>query len=171
AGEDAAAEESSDRVLRDPGEPPADERQAAALVLRVGDVELRRIAGIRPAVERRVPVGTERRRRVERDAPRPPEDADVVVEERARVAAGEEQHPKAPNVASTKPTQRKARRTMCGSASSHLTSQRHRESGSSSEPSTDTGYVFMSRVCGPRPWLRNPASHGTGTEAGDTLPP
>src|SRR5437764_810827 len=33
--------------------------------------------------------------------------------------------------------------TKCGSASNHLTSQRHRLSGSSSEPVTVTGYVFM----------------------------
>ena len=83
----AAGEDAGDHVLRDAREPPADQRQAPALMRRVVDLEPRRIVGDVGERERRVAVGAVRGVRVERDAPRPAQHPDVEIEDPARVAA------------------------------------------------------------------------------------
>ena len=44
------AEDAGDAELRDPEQPPADQREAAAQILRVLDLEPRRILGTSPSV-------------------------------------------------------------------------------------------------------------------------
>ena len=66
---DPAGEDAGDAELRDAEQPPPDQREAAAQVLRVVDFEPRRVLGNIAERERRILVGAESAEGVERDAP------------------------------------------------------------------------------------------------------
>ena len=86
----AAEQDPEDEVVGDREEPPLDEHEAARQLLRVLDREPRGVVRDVVQRERRVPVGAEGAVRVEGDTPRPPEHADVEVEDPARIAARDE---------------------------------------------------------------------------------
>ena len=83
-------EDSRDDVLRYREEPPLHQHEAAGELLRVGDLQARRVVGHVVERERRIAIGAQRAVGVERHPPRPAENADVEVEDATRVAAGEE---------------------------------------------------------------------------------
>ncbi len=85
-----AEEDPHDDVVRDREQPRLDEHEPARQLLRIWDVEPRRIVGHVVERERWVPVGAKRGVRVEGDPPGPAEDAEVEVEDAARVPPGEE---------------------------------------------------------------------------------
>ena len=84
-----AGEQRDDQVVRDGEQPPLHQHQAAREVLGVVDVQVCRVVGRLRERERRVAVGAERVG-VVGDAPAPAQHADVEVEDRAGVAAGEQ---------------------------------------------------------------------------------
>src|SRR4029079_1490650 len=86
----AAREHPDDDVLGNREQPPLHEDEAPRQALGVLDVERGRVVRVGAQREGRIAVGPERAVRVEADAPRPAEDADVEVEERPRVAAREQ---------------------------------------------------------------------------------
>ncbi len=85
-----AEEDPRDGVLRDREQPPLHEHEPARQALGVVDLEPRGVVGHVLERERRVPIGAEGGVRVEADPPGPAEDADVEVEDPARVAPGHE---------------------------------------------------------------------------------
>ena len=86
----AAGEDRDDHVLRNREQPPLDQDEAAREPLRIVDLEPRRVRRIGREREGRVLVGAEGAVGVEADAPRPAEHADVVVEDPAGIAPGEQ---------------------------------------------------------------------------------
>ena len=77
----ASQEDPRDDVLRYGEEPPLHEHEAAEELVRMGDLQARRVVGHVVERERRVAVGAQRAVGVERDPPRPAENADVEVED------------------------------------------------------------------------------------------
>ncbi|GGR36741.1 hypothetical protein GCM10010282_31570 [Streptomyces roseolus] len=90
SGAQAAGEEREDQVVGDREQPPLDQHLRAGEPFRVGDVEPGRVAGFGAEAEGRVAVGAEPAVGVVRDPPRPPEHAEVEVEEAPRIALGEQ---------------------------------------------------------------------------------
>ena len=90
AGPRAAGEHGDDEVLRQRKQPPLDEDQAARERLRILDVQPRRVVRDIGERERRVTIGSEPAVGVEAHAPGPAHHPDVEVEDRARVAPGEQ---------------------------------------------------------------------------------
>jgi len=88
-GEQVEREDADDEQVRDGEQPGLDQDQSTGEVLGVVDIEVGRIVGPGQG-ERRVAVGTQGGVDVEPDPPIPAQDADVEVEQPARVAAGEE---------------------------------------------------------------------------------
>ena len=85
----AAEEHGDDQILRDGQQPPLHEHEPAGQMPGVRDVERRRIVALLQR-ERRVSVGSVGGEGVERHSPAPAQHTDVEVEDRARIAAGEQ---------------------------------------------------------------------------------
>ena len=86
----AAGEHGDDGVLRDGQQPPLDQDQAAGEPLGVGDVQRRGVVRLLVQAERRVAVGAQGTVGVVADPPRPAQHPQVEAEQRAGVAAGEQ---------------------------------------------------------------------------------
>ena len=86
----ATDDHADDEVLRDREQPPLDEHEPPRERAGVLDRKARRVVGDVVECEWRIAVGAERSERVEADPPRPAEHADVEVEDRPWVPAGEE---------------------------------------------------------------------------------
>lgn len=86
----AADQDAHDQVVRDRQQPPLHQDQAARERLRVLDPKVGRVVGDLGQRERRVPVGAQRAVGVEGHPPAPAHHPDVEGEDRARVAAGDQ---------------------------------------------------------------------------------